>query len=97
MKKLFLVALAAGMFVACGNKTNEEATTDSIVEETVEVVEEPAAPVAEEPVVAENNTPSKNEIAEDIKAGAEATATVTEAVSDAVKENKKTTSSRGNR
>ena len=97
MKKLFLVALAAGMFVACGNKTNEEATTDSIVEETVEVVEEPAAPVAEEPVVAENNTPSKNEIAEDIKAGAEAAATVTEAVSDAVKENKKTTSSRGNR
>ena len=97
MKKLFLVALAAGMFVACGNKTNEEATTDSIVEETVEVVEEPAAPVAEEPVVAENNTPSKNEVAEDIKAGAEAAATVTEAVSDAVKENKKTTSSRGNR
>ena len=96
MKKLFLVALAAGMFVACGNKTNEEATTDSIVEETVEVVEEPAAP-AEEPVVAENNTPSKNEVAEDIKAGAEAAATVTEAVSDAVKENKKTTSSRGNR
>ena len=96
MKKLFLVALAAGMFVACGNKTNEEATTDSIVEETVEVVEAPAAP-AEEPVVAENNTTSKNEVAEDIKAGAEAAATVTEAVSDAVKENKKTTSSRGNR
>ena len=42
MKKLFLVALAAGMFVACGNKTNEEATTDSIVEEPVEVVETPA-------------------------------------------------------
>lgn len=98
MKKLFLVALAAGMFVACGNKTNEEAAIDSVaVEEPVEVVEEPAAPVAEEPVVAENNTPSKNEIAEDIKAGAEAAATVTEAVSDAVKENKKTTSSRGNR
>ena len=61
MKKLFLVALAAGMFVACGNKTNEEATTDSIVEETVEVVETPA-PVAEEPaaepVVAEKQEPA---------------------------------------
>ena len=55
MKKLFLVALAAGMFVACGNKTNEEAATDSIVEETVEVVEAPA-PVEEAPVVAEEKT-----------------------------------------
>ena len=54
MKKLFLVALAAGMFVACGNKTNEEAATDSIVEETVEVVEAPAQ--VEEPVVAEEKT-----------------------------------------
>ena len=49
MKKLFLVALAAGMFVACGNKTNEEAATDSVaVEEPVEVVEAPAPVVAEE-------------------------------------------------
>ena len=48
------------MFVACGNKTNEEATTDSIVEETVEVVEAPAveeAPAAE-PVVAEQSEPA---------------------------------------
>lgn len=57
MKKLFLVALAAGMFVACGNKTNEEAATDSVaveepVVETV-VAEEPAA----EPVVAEQTEP----------------------------------------
>ena len=54
MKKLFLVALAAGMFVACGNKTNEEAT-EEVVEEVVETpapaVEEPAP--AAEPVVAE--------------------------------------------
>lgn len=61
MKKLFLVALAAGMFVACGNKTNEEATTDSIVEEAVEVVETPAveepAPAAE-PAVAEQTEPA---------------------------------------
>ena len=60
MKKLFLVALAAGMFVACGNKTNEEAATDSIVEEAVEVVEAPAveeAPAAE-PVVAEQSEPA---------------------------------------
>jgi hypothetical protein len=49
MKKLFLVALAAGMFVACGNKTNEEAAIDSVaVEEPVEVVEAPA-PVEEAP------------------------------------------------
>ena len=92
MKKLFLVALAAGMFVACGNKTNEEATVDTVMEEPVEVVETPA-PAAEEPVVAEN----KNDIAEDIKAAGEATATVTEAISGAVQENKKTTSNKGNR
>ena len=68
MKKLFLVALAAGMFVACGNKTNEEATTDSIVEEAVEVVEAPAveeAPAAE-PAVAEQTEPAvKVEASED--------------------------------
>ena len=57
MKKLFLVALAAGMFVACGNKTNEEAATDSVAveEPAVEVVEAPA-PVEEAPVVAEEKT-----------------------------------------
>lgn len=97
MKKLFLVALAAGMFVACGNKTNEEATTDSIVEEPVEVVETPAPAPAEEPVVAEATTTNTNEVAEDIKAAGEAATAVTEAVSDAVKENKKTTSNKGNR
>ena len=44
------------MFVACGNKTNEEAATDSVaVEEPVEVVEAPA-PVEEAPVVAEEKT-----------------------------------------
>ena len=62
MKKLFLVALAAGMFVACGNKTNEEAATDSVaVEEEVVVEEAPAveeaAPVAEE-AVAEKQEPA---------------------------------------
>ena len=41
MKKVFLVLLAAGMFVACGNKAAQEEATD-----TVAVVEE--APVAEE-------------------------------------------------
>lgn len=52
MKKVFLVLLAAGMFVACGNKAAQEETTDTVavVEEVVEaepvVVEE--APVAEE-------------------------------------------------
>ena len=56
MKKLFLVALAAGMFVACGNKTNEEAATDSIVEETVEVAEAPAPVEEAAPVVAEEKT-----------------------------------------
>ena len=56
MKKLFLVALAAGMFVACGNKTNEEATTDSIVEEPVQEVVEAPAPVEEAPVVAEEKS-----------------------------------------
>ena len=32
MKKLFLVALAAGMFVACGNKTNEDLLPASYVQ-----------------------------------------------------------------
>ena len=39
MKKVFLVLLAAGMFVACGNKAaqEEEVATDTVaVEEVVE-------------------------------------------------------------
>lgn len=69
MKKLFLVALAAGMFVACGNKTNEEATTDSVAVEPVEVVETPAPAVeeavVEEPVVAEEKPAVKVEASEE--------------------------------
>lgn len=59
MKKLFLVVLAAGLFVACGNKTAETENVDStamdtvLVEEVDSVVEEA---VVEEPVVAENTT-----------------------------------------
>ena len=70
MKKLFLVALAAGMFVACGNKTNEEAATDSVAVEVEEVVETPApaveeqAPAAEEQV-AENKPAVKVEASEE--------------------------------
>ena len=50
MKKVFLVLLCAGLFVACGNKNKvveEQPAVDSVVvEEIVEepVVEEPAAP-----------------------------------------------------
>lgn len=70
MKKLFLVALAAGMFVACGNKTTEEEATDSVAVEVEEVVETPApvveeeAPAAEEQV-AENKAAVKVEANED--------------------------------
>ena len=80
MKKLFLVALAAGMFVACGNKTNEEAATDSVaveepVVETV-VAEEPAA----EPAVAEKQEPAvkveANEEGGKVKIGDKAEITV---------------------
>lgn len=62
MKKVFLVLLAAGMFVACGNKAAEEETTDTVavVEEVVEapVVEE--APAVEEAPVAEETKTIKS-------------------------------------
>jgi uncharacterized protein YcfL len=48
MKKLFLLALCAGLFVACGNKN---AKTEDVKDTTV--VEEVVAPVEEEAVVAE--------------------------------------------
>lgn len=56
MKKLFLVVLAAGLFVACGNKTAETENVDTTAVDTT-VVEEVAPEcdaVAEEPAVAEN-------------------------------------------
>ena len=47
MKKLFLVLLAAGLFVACGTKQTDETTAadSTIVEDTIAAPEE--APVAE--------------------------------------------------
>ena len=53
MKKLFLVVLAAGLFVACGNQTNNEATPDS-TDVVVEQVEEATPEVAAEPAVDDN-------------------------------------------
>ncbi len=49
MKKLMLVLLAAGLFVACGNKQKEEAPeTDTVnVEVTDEIIDAEEAPVAE--------------------------------------------------
>lgn len=55
MKKVFLVLLAAGLFVACGNKNQAEEAeaVDSVVTEEV-VVEEPVVEqVVEEAPVAE--------------------------------------------
>lgn len=61
MKKLFLVLLAAGLFVACGTKQTDETTTDSTVavEDTVVAPEE--APVAEvtEPATTPTTTVEK--------------------------------------
>lgn len=62
MKKVFLVLLCAGLFVACGNKKQkaDELVADTVAVETVaeEVVEEPVVeePVAEQPKAA---TPAK--------------------------------------
>lgn len=107
MKKLFLVALAAGLFVACGNKSNEEAVVDTpaVVEEEVvaEVVDTPD--VAEEPVVAEETaktqTPAKKEnktVKETAKEVGENVAkeAINKGGEEAVK-NIKGTSSKGNR
>ena len=68
MKKLFLAALCAGLFFACGNKKAQEAETlmDTVPAQQEEVVqqepEEVAEPVAEEPVAqnqAKKTTPAK--------------------------------------
>lgn len=60
MKKVFLVLLCAGLFVACGNKNaQQEPAVDTVATEVVEeapVVEE--QPVAE-PVVEEQAAPKK--------------------------------------
>ena len=62
MKKIFLVLLCAGLFVACGNKNKqEEQVADTVA---VEVAEEPVqeeAVVAEEPVQEQQQqaTPAK--------------------------------------
>ena len=50
MKKLFLVLLCAGLFVACGNKNKEVEQVADTIPAAQEVVEEP---VVEEPEVAE--------------------------------------------
>ena len=68
MKKLFLVVLAAGLFMACGNndKTNDQA--QEAEEPVAEVVEEPVQaqePVAEVAPVAE----TKAEVKKEDKAG----------------------------
>ena len=70
MKKLFLVVLAAGLFVACGNKTTDTENTDTTAVDSTVVVEEEAPAceaVAEEPAVAENQAKPAAAKAEDNK------------------------------
>lgn len=62
MKKLFLVLLCAGLFVACGNKNNQQetvadTTATEAVEETPAVEEQPA--VAEQPAQEQQAAPAK--------------------------------------
>lgn len=81
MKKLFLVLLCAGLFVACGNKqkTEEPAVDTVAVEVAEEPVQEEAAPVAEEPVQeaapapapAKKATPKKQTVKEHAQAAGE--------------------------
>lgn len=71
MKKLFLVVLAAGLFVACGNKTTDTENTDTTTVDSAAVVVEEEAPaceaVVEEPAVAENQAKPAAANAEDNK------------------------------
>ncbi len=61
MKKLFLVLLCAGLFVACGNKNKqEEPVVEPVAEEVTEApAQEEEAVVAEEPVQEQKATPAK--------------------------------------
>ncbi|MCR4737497.1 MAG: hypothetical protein K5846_04990 [Bacteroidales bacterium] len=61
MKKLFLLALCAGLFVACGNKNakTEQATDTTVVEEVVAPVEEEAVVAEEAPVQEAAPAPAK--------------------------------------
>ena len=62
------------MFVACGNKTNEEAATDSVAVEVEEVVETPApAPAVEEQAPAAEEQVAENKPAVKVEASDEGT------------------------
>ena len=60
MKKLFLVLLCAGLFVACGNKNKqEEPVVEPVAEEVTEAPAQEEAVVAEEPVQEQKAAPAK--------------------------------------
>ncbi len=76
MKKLFLVALCAGLFVACGNKNaqTEEPKDTVVVEEVSEPVAE-AVPAEEAPVQEAAPAPAKTTKKQTVKEHAEQAAT----------------------
>lgn len=82
MKKLFLVVLCAGLFVACGNKNQktEEVADTVVVEEVAEPAPEEEAVVAEEapvqeaapaPAPAKKTTTKKQTVKEHAESAAE--------------------------
>lgn len=96
MKKVFLAVLAAGLFFACSNDTKDKAVEEEVTTETETTVEkETTAPettvnVQEAPKT-ETTTPKKedkNEIKEDIEAGAKATTDIINTASQASKASK---------
>ena len=95
MKKVFLAVLAAGLFFACSNDTKDKAVEEEVTTETETTVEpETTAP---ETTVNVQETPKtettvkkedKNEIKEDIEAGAKATTDIINTASQASKASK---------
>ncbi|MBO4645029.1 MAG: hypothetical protein J5642_00765 [Bacteroidales bacterium] len=92
MKKLFLVVLAAGMFVACGKKdntsSNAEGTDSAQVAAPAPAPE--AEPVADVPANTENTevADNKSKEAEIIEASTDAAVSTINAVSEASKASK---------
>ena len=92
MKKVFLAVLAAGLFFACSNDTKDKAVDDQNATDNQEVVDDQPQAPAEDATADVNNTPAetpaakpaenKNEIKEDIEAGAKAAVDITNAVGE---------------
>jgi hypothetical protein len=91
MKKVFLAVLAAGLFFACGNNTNDknkeaenkQETTETTNDQVAEDQNAPAEEVATETQTeAQPTTEKKSETAEIIEESAKAAVDITNAVGE---------------